>query len=128
MLKDKNIIKIKMKLSLLLLVWCNCFFKLNKQTISNIKLNYYRHKINKTDDKIYYLLNNRFTYVKKLTKYKTKIIDPQRENYILERLNNKKLLDNKFVKDIWTVIFKKSCKIQKNDINFIMDSFNSTNS
>jgi chorismate mutase len=117
-----------MKLSLILLVWCNCLFKLNKQTISNIKLNYYRHKINKTDDKIYYLLNNRFTYVKKLTKYKTKIIDPQRENYILERLNNKKLLDNKFVKDIWTVIFKKSCKIQKNDINFIMNSINSTNS
>ena len=65
---------------------------------------------------------------KELTKYKTKIIDPKRENYILERLNNKKLLDNKFVKDIWTVIFKKSCKIQKNDINFIINSFNSTNS
>jgi chorismate mutase len=116
-----------MKLTLLLLLCCNYFLKLNKNPLVNFKLKYYRFKIDRTDDKIYNLLNNRFTYAKKLSKYKTKIIDPQRENYILERLNNKNLLDNKFIKDIWTIIFKKSCKIQEDDINFVINSFNKTN-
>ena len=115
-----------MKLTLLLLVCCNCFFKLNKHSVSNIKLNYYRYKINRADDKIYNLLNNRFSYAKKLVKYKTKIVDLERENSILERLYEKKLLDNKFVKDVWTIIFKKSCKIQEDDINFIKNKFNNT--
>lgn len=115
-----------MKLTLILLVWCNCFFKLNNHPISNIKLNYYRYKINRADDKIYYLLNNRFIYAKKLVKYKTKIVDLERENSILNKLYKKKLLDNKFVKDVWTLIFKKSCKIQEEDINFIKNKFNTT--
>lgn len=115
-----------MKLSLILLVCCNCFFKLNKHPVSNIKLNYYRYKINRADDKIYNLLNNRFTYAKKLVKYKTKIVDLERENSILERLYEKNLLDKKFVKDVWTLIFKKSCKIQEEDINFIRNTFNNS--
>jgi chorismate mutase len=94
--------------------------------VNNIKLNYYRYKIDKVDDKIYYLLNNRFEYAKKLSKYKTNVIDLDRQNHILNRLYNKKLLDNKFVKDVWTIVFKKSCKIQKEDIKYVKTKFNNS--
>ena len=115
-----------MKLTFMILLCCNLFFKSSKYPVSNIKLNYYRYKIDKVDDKIYYLLNNRFEYAKKLSKYKTKVIDLDRQNHILNRLNNKKLLDNKFVKDVWTLVFKKSCKIQEEDIKYVKTKFNNS--
>ena len=113
-----------MKLTFMILLCCNLFFKSSKYPVNNIKLNYYRYKIDKVDDKIYYLLNNRFKYAKKLSKYKTNVIDLDRQNHILNRLYNKKLLDNKFVKDVWTLVFKKSCKIQEEDVKYIKTKFN----
>ena len=113
-----------MKLTFMILLCCNLFFKSSKYPVNNIKLNYYRYKIDRMDDKIYYLLNNRFEYTKKLSKYKTKVIDLDRQNHILNRLYNKKLLDNKFVKDVWTLVFKKSCKIQEEDVKYIKTKFN----
>ena len=115
-----------MKLTFILLLCCNLFFKSSKYPIGNIKLNYYRYKIDKVDDKIYLLLNNRLNYAKKLSKYKTKVIDSNRENHILNRLYNKKLLDNKFVKDVWTLVFKKSCKIQEEDVKYVKTKFNNS--
>ena len=113
-----------MKLTFMILLCCNLFFKSSKYPVNNIKLNYYRYKIDKVDDKIYYLLNNRFKYAKKLSKYKINVIDLDRQNNILNRLYNKKLLDNKFVKDVWTLVFKKSCKIQEEDVKYIKTKFN----
>ena len=115
-----------MKLTFVILLCCNLFFKSSKYPVNNIKLNYYRYKIDKVDDKIYYLLNNRFEYAKKLSKYKTNVIDLDRQNHILNRLYNKKLLDNKFVKDVWTIVFKKSCKIQKEDVKYVKTKFNNS--
>ena len=115
-----------MKLTFMILLCCNLFFKSSKYPVNNIKLNYYRYKIDKVDDKIYYLLNNRFEYAKKLSKYKTKVIDLDRQNHILNRLYNKKLLDNKFVKDVWTLVFKKSCKIQEEDVKYVKNKFNNS--
>ena len=102
-----------MKLTFVILLCCNLFFKSSKYPINNIKLNYYRYKIDRVDDKIYYLLNNRFEYAKKLSKYKSNVIDLDRQNNILNRLYSKKLLDNKFVKDVWTLVFKNHVKFKK---------------
>jgi chorismate mutase len=71
-----------------------------------------RYKIDRIDDTIYELLRVRMKYAKKTTPFKTTVQSTEREQYILNRLKDRKGLDKDFVEAVWQPIFNYSRVIQ----------------
>ena len=71
------------------------------------KLSIARKKIDKLDNKIFYLIKNRTQVVKymlSLKKFKKQIVDKERINKILQNIKNKSIkngIDPKITKRIW---------------------------
>ncbi len=91
----------------------------------------YRNEIDKIDNELVKLLNNRLEYVKKIRSVKKNssgcIYDPFRESGILDRLLNENekishLLDEVSIKDIYRIIFINSRKLQGKLNFYILES------
>ena len=86
-----------------------------KRSDPKMELELYRRKIDKIDNKLIKLLNDRVRLVKIVGEIKKKnnieITQPQREKEIIERMKNRsKLLKNGSIEVIWREIIK-TCKI-----------------
>ena len=82
-----------------------------------------RKQINSIDDEILQLLSNRSEIVLQIGKHKTKqnVIDPDREQKILDRLTKKSngSYSNDTIVRLWREIFQSSEKLQKNNNSYI---------
>ena len=78
-----------------------------------MKLQKLRNKIDKIDNKIYHLLDERMALCKETSKYKNTIYSENREKEILLRLTKNNKLDNEFITNLWTLIISESKRLQK---------------
>ncbi|MFX0001869.1 MAG: chorismate mutase [Candidatus Hodarchaeota archaeon] len=88
---------------------------LKENKVFDEELEKYRKKIDRIDDKIIKLLDERGKLAKNLGIFKKKhnvdIYQPEREEYVIERMSNKsKILKNISIESIWREIIK-GCKI-----------------
>ena len=87
----------------------------NKIKIETVDFN--RKQIDKIDQKIFTLIEERMDYVKKIGKIKKekklKIIDPKREEEIIEKHSKRTTLKKEFIKNFYQLIFTESHKKQK---------------
>lgn len=81
----------------------------------NLKLKWIRKNIDIVDDGIYHLIHQRTKLAKNLKGLKPTVRDPFREVFIVSRLQKKKKLDTKFVKNVWVLFFKESYSVQEMD-------------
>jgi chorismate mutase len=82
-----------------------------------MKIDFYRKKINNIDSKILNLLKERFENSKKIGRIKKKkgmkVLDKKREKEIVKGLIEKSNLNKKFIKKIYSIIFRESRRLQK---------------
>lgn len=88
---------------------------MKENNISEKELGIYRKQIDKIDDKIITLLNERGKFVEKIGKLKKlvklELYQPDREREIIERLKNKSLIIRSIsIEAIWREIFD-ACKL-----------------
>jgi chorismate mutase len=74
-----------------------------------------RNRIDRIDDEIYNLIQKRLEYAALTRHYKNSIYDEHRESQVIERLKQKKILDDEVVGDIWEQIIKHGRKVQLED-------------
>jgi len=86
----------------------------------NNELLKHRNTINKIDKNIVFLLEERFKAAESISKYKKKnglsLFQPDREREIIEILiKDSRISSNKFIKELYELIFNESKRIQKNE-------------
>jgi chorismate mutase len=81
-----------------------------------LKLKFIRKKIDLIDDQIYHLTNKRIQHAKRLQQLKPCIRDPVREVAIVSRLQKKEKLEKRFVREMWSLLFKQSYIIQEKEL------------
>lgn len=99
-------------------------FQLQPQKLNwkDLKLKFIRKNIDVIDDQIYFLTYQRIQYAKHLQKLKPSIRDPVREVAIISRLQKKEKLEKKFVRDIWSLLFKQSYVIQEKELEKLQET------
>jgi histidinol-phosphate aminotransferase len=100
--------------------------------MDNKKLDFLRGNINSLDDKILDLLKQRAEIVTEIGEYKkskTDVVDPEREQKVLDRLlqNSKAKYSKDSIVRIWREIFQASSRLQENN-NSLINTKRSINS
>ena len=75
-----------------------------------------RHRMDMIDDEIYKLIQKRLELSGKLHHYRTNLMYDEtfREEYVLERLKKKKVIEDDVVEDVWRPLVKHElCEISK---------------
>ena len=75
-----------------------------------------RKKIEEIDEKIIKLLEERFSLVQQIgiikKENKLKIVDPEREKKLIEKISKSSILSSTFIKNLYKLIFDQSYKFQ----------------
>lgn len=84
------------------------FFHLPQFNFKEVKTTGISERIDKIDDRLYDLMYERIELSKELRTCNSTIPDPCRQIYSLSRLRKKNMLDNTFVKSVWSLLYRES--------------------